>query len=608
MSLIAPAAIAFAVVLPAILLLYFLKIRRPEVPFSSTLLWRKAVRDRQASAPWQRLRFSWLLLLQLLAAATLVAALARPALSAQSTLSGHTIVLLQTSSTMQATDVTPSRFEVARGQVRDLLGKVGPSDRVTLVDLGPRPRIVAAATGDTGPIQQALEGLRPSNGGADLQQALALAASAAVRGQATRLLIFGDGITDRLRAAVSLPFEVDYRRVGVSGENLAITALTISAQQPDRTAVVRLQNFGRERRHADIEWRVDGRLADARAADLDPGAARDLSFSIPAGAGIVQAQLGVGDSLELDNTASGVARSPRTLHVVVVTPGNVFLEHALKLRSDLDVRTILPADYKFDPAVDLYLFDGIAPSPVPATPTWYLNPPQGVFATGAHEGVGGLRAGQAIDPLLQDVDLRDVHVARGSDLRATTFGGRVLLDSTGGPMALVREEPTRAVLFGFDLHASDLPLRTAFPILVDHLAAFLLPESVGPRAYHPDEPVLIAPLAGVSEVRVTNPSGHTETVAHGGGTLAPLAFSDTDALGIYTVEQKRGSEVLRSQFAVDAASERSQIAPRERLDLVASSRSTANRSGSELIEWWPWIAVAALALLSAEWLVFHRGI
>src|SRR6476661_8478371 len=73
-----PAAIAAAISIPALLILYFLKLRRREMPVSSTLLWKKAIQDLQVNAPFQKLRRNLLLLLQLLLLLLLVLALARP--------------------------------------------------------------------------------------------------------------------------------------------------------------------------------------------------------------------------------------------------------------------------------------------------------------------------------------------------------------------------------------------------------------------------------------------------------------------------------------------------------------------------------------------------
>jgi hypothetical protein len=100
-----------------IILMYMLRLRRREMRVSSTLLWEKLVRDREANAPWQRLRRNLLLLLQLLILGALVLALARPFLPTPAIVRGNTVVLLDASASMQAADVAPSRFAAAQAEV-----------------------------------------------------------------------------------------------------------------------------------------------------------------------------------------------------------------------------------------------------------------------------------------------------------------------------------------------------------------------------------------------------------------------------------------------------------------------------------------------------------
>src|SRR5438132_7893340 len=216
MSFLAPAAAILALTLPAIVALYFLKIRRPTRIVPALHLWPNQIRDRQANVPWQRLRPSWLLFLQLLAAAVLVAAAVQPALPAGAALARHSIVLIDASASMQATDVARSRLEVAKRQGNAIVDQLGPTDRMTVIAVGPVARIVASVTGDHDTLHRAVNGVTASNGAADLSAALAMAAGLVRAGDDARAYLFTDGIVQPLRAsfAAGLPFPVEYHRLG----------------------------------------------------------------------------------------------------------------------------------------------------------------------------------------------------------------------------------------------------------------------------------------------------------------------------------------------------------------------------------------------------------
>src|SRR5687768_8531260 len=99
-GLIAPAAAVLSALSIPIILMYMLRLRRVEMQISSNFLWQQLVRDREANAPWQRLRFSWLLLLQLLILLALVIALTRPFAKVESIASNNVVVLLDGSASM----------------------------------------------------------------------------------------------------------------------------------------------------------------------------------------------------------------------------------------------------------------------------------------------------------------------------------------------------------------------------------------------------------------------------------------------------------------------------------------------------------------------------
>ncbi|MGH2348066.1 MAG: BatA domain-containing protein, partial [bacterium] len=99
-----PAGLWLLALLPVIVVLYMLRARRQDLEVSSTLLWQRARTDLAAQRPVRRLDRSVLLLLQLLAVALAAAALSRPQLPLAGGGRG-TVIVLDTSASMQATDV-----------------------------------------------------------------------------------------------------------------------------------------------------------------------------------------------------------------------------------------------------------------------------------------------------------------------------------------------------------------------------------------------------------------------------------------------------------------------------------------------------------------------
>ena len=144
MNFLAPVAFFFAASIPVVIVFYLLKRKRQVKLVSSTLLWQKFLAETQANAPFQKLRNNWLMLFQLLLLALAVFALARPFFLGKAKSSELRVVILDGSASMQATDVSPSRFEVARAEALKLVSALtqgpiavsdGPDDRHFLVPI-----------------------------------------------------------------------------------------------------------------------------------------------------------------------------------------------------------------------------------------------------------------------------------------------------------------------------------------------------------------------------------------------------------------------------------------------------------------------------------------
>ncbi|HLF90200.1 MAG TPA: BatA and WFA domain-containing protein, partial [Anaerolineales bacterium] len=270
MSFLTPLAFLSALLAIPILILYMLKLRRKEVEISSTMLWQMILRDRQANAPWQRLRRNLLLLLQLLILAGLVFALARPAIPIPAVATGSVIVLLDASASMQATDVEPTRFNAALEVVRGVIESLNPDSTMTLILVAEQPEILVTGETDKNILRQALADAHPIQGTADWQAALALAAGAAGREavDATTVIISDGGLPDE--GLPPLPGQVRYVPIGESANNLAVSALALRPASGGPELFARVANYGDTERLAIVSISIDGAFYTAERLQIPP--------------------------------------------------------------------------------------------------------------------------------------------------------------------------------------------------------------------------------------------------------------------------------------------------------------------------------------------------
>src|SRR5690242_8527135 len=195
MGLLAPLALAFVPVLGLIIALYLLRLRRPETPVSSLLLWRALLRDQEANAPWQRLSTSLLLLLQLAIAAVLILALARPWSVAATPGGSNLVIVLDTSASMGATDGPDGRTRLAEAvrQAWDRISALPANGTAALIAAASHAQIASPATSDRAALRRALDALHPIPAPTDLSEALSLAAGVAAASADPEVLVYSDG-------------------------------------------------------------------------------------------------------------------------------------------------------------------------------------------------------------------------------------------------------------------------------------------------------------------------------------------------------------------------------------------------------------------------------
>lgn len=601
MNLASPAAALAFLALPAIAALYFLKSRGPQTGVGSLLCWPRHVTDRQANAPWKRLRGSWLLLVQLLLAAALAFALLRPELVGAAGVGGTTVVMIDGSPSMRATDVAPSRFDAAVSRARRMAGQIGSDGQMAVILLGDHAQLLAGPTNDVRQLRAALDRARPSGQAADLEEGFSVANAVLSGRPAASVILLSDGHAERPVSPLRVAAPFTYESIGTTAENVAIQSMS---RTPGGEIGIRLVNAGRSARALTVEMLADGRLVDVLPVRVGEGSSAEATWSqLPPGTRLLEARLKPGDAFGLDDAAWLVTEAPAPRRALLVTGGNGFLARALGLRENLEVTVVDPARYAPAP-YDLYVFDGFVPPGALPLPALVIAPPSGAgpAPTGQMIDPGELLPANPREPLLDDVSLRDVHVLEAAAVKVPP-DWRVVVAATNGPLLMVQQGQARVAQINFDLHRSDLPLRAAFPILVDNLVSHLLPGGSASQVFPLGEPVGLAGDPDVRSVAVTTPGGRSLTFL----SPLPVTLDDTSEPGVYTVKEQRPEGATITRFVVQLQDpSQSLIAPGNQPSVRRISRP-AGEEPRGTRELWPWMAALGLAALLAETVVFLRS-
>lgn len=485
-----------ALIPPAIIALYFLKLKRQPLAVPSTYLWSRAIEDLHVNSLWQRLRQSLLLLLQLLLIFLLAITLLRPGSKGTELINKRHVFLIDTSASMSASDVGGglTRLDEAKRQVKALIDQMTTNDQAMIITFSSRATPIQSYTSDRRLLRQKVELIEPTVHTSDLSEALRTASGLANPGQT------GDASEGDTNAAEAMPATVyvlsdggfppvtnfslgnltpEYLRIGDDKtlSNVAVVAFGTdrNPDKPDKLEVFgRLENYGREPAKVEASLFVNGALADVAQAEIPgreikegrdkderkieipstPGSA-GVRFELPLSEdlernGVLRLEIATKDSLAADDQAYTIVSAPRPAKILYVTSGNdeamQLALHTEECRRFGEVVTVEPKylgdmDYQkksADGFWDLVIYDKCAPQQMPACNTLFMGarPPGDAWKAAEKQGPPFLTDIDQVHPLTQQMKMDNVKVAEGTPLTGPP-GTTILLDYDVGPLYAV---------------------------------------------------------------------------------------------------------------------------------------------------------------------------
>lgn len=667
MTLLAPEAAitAAAITLPALIVLYLLKLRRRPVRVSTAMFWQAAEQDLQANVPWRWVRPSVLFLLHALILGALVLALGRPALQGGGVSRERVVLMLDCSASMSATDMAggATRLAAAKekaGEIVDGLARSGAS--ACVVTFAGDAAVQVAMTTSRRVLLDGINSARATDQSGDLGAALALVESIArpstseggdSQRPASVLLISDGGFAGngelRARGARVRLVHVGPTGGGTPGaiesashDNVGIVALAARRDADDPGTVrlfARLLNARDRSASLPVTLSLDGNVLERRGVTVPasgeggPGQlAAGFEFLSPRG-GLVMVSLGIQDALSSDNQAALTLPSPAAPAILVAHRHSAADDSRREARAtalallrdaltELRPRTLRVVDEQQLGAIfgsgewrayDLFVgLDAVPPKSVGiasltfgAAPTLAgLTMEESPEASG--EEMQGVLHWERQHPLLRSVPLDSLVISRAVRFRVHPGGERVdeverLAEGGEGPLIVLERESG-----------------------VGHVAvAFALEESNWPLQV--SFPLFLAnavdylTLRGASAVGRAYTTNEPITLAVDSMGRAKIRMDGPEAIEVDPGAVVDGKVTLGplARAGVYVATEGRGVSPIAVSVLDATESSLAERGALEVgsgeavaianespREIWPWFVVAAAGLLALEWVVY----
>jgi hypothetical protein len=663
MSFLAPFWIpltAAGLAVPSLLLFYFLKLRRQEMAVPSTLLWKQAVQDLQVNSPFQRLRNNLLLWLQMIILLLAIFCLWQPVMRMTQTEEKTAILLIDQSASMATEEADGrTRFEIAKENAKTYIDNLDARSKAMIICFAERARVAAPFTTDKQDLRQQIDRLEPTDCASRIAEALELAEAHSTRqvisgrgGDMTpesttepaEMILFSDGRIQDAEGVVLRRGGMLIQRIGEATDNVGIIGLDArrNYERPEELNVfVTIGNFGPQAVTTNVDLTI-GRQRMVSSVNLGPAPPDRVGLlaSQPSGAsaeaadasatnfgsvpfkltyddgGILEVKLARDDALPLDNRAWLVIQPPRSLSVLLVSSGNhYFLKRALDSLPLREVKVVEPEVFEggrktFAPggrlAWDVAIMNGYSPEDLPSGNYMFFSAVpaiKGVQDTGLVENEY-LYDWDDQHPVLRHVVLNYLRVSKWRRIELPEQAVTLVEGETTPVISILSAQGSRFIIVAFDVNHSNWPLRVSFPVFAYNAIRYLS-SSVTYSPSQSVQPGMAASIpvpADAEALKIKRPDGRSDDVAV--GDLRTVYYRDTLRLGVYRIAP---SVEGYPAFAVNLLNAtESNIRPNAGFSVGTEAIAAGTSIRRENRPLWPWLMLAAMAVLLVEWVIYNR--
>lgn len=585
--------------------LYLLDRRRRRVVVSSFRFWRDAHQERHP-LPQRKIQQPWSLLLQILALLCLLAALADIRWTANDFRSLDHVLILDTSSGMQARDGDVTLLDRAKRTAIRYVRSLPSGDRVMVVTSDANPHPSSTFEQESSVVEQSIAGAVAGNTALNLGEALGFARQMLQGREGAGDIVYVGGLWIAGSEVPPIVDEIDNLRVlpvktELRNAYLEKVALKPSEKDPGQwTAYVSVGNRGPAR---DLPIQIMFGGAPVAATRVRTPA--DSSVTVPidfraAASGWVDLRIDVTDSIRADNVARVELPRSAGVRLQICTQARAAFEALMGANPGWSASYESASPCPVAEGVDFVVLDRVAPAgPLSVAALWIQPPASPAWQTRPAAISSSSVSWNAASPMSDGLRVKDL-LLKNVQVMVPATADELIASIEAGPIAIARRGTVPEVAWGFHPLLSEMRFEVTTPLLFANTFRWLAAESAVPDevTISAAGSVLLADLdsAQSGDLQVTDARGNVLPVSRGKDGWQFFAGNT----GLYRVKQ--GHRETMISLTLPEVAGTLWDPPQEKVlaGIPAGAGITAPP------QWWPWLAAAGLLLLLADALWFDR--
>lgn len=596
MKLFNPMSLWFLTLLIPFVAMYILKRKNEEIIIPSSILWKEAVDNLQASTPWEKLRTNILFFLQLLTLLALIFSLTNPFI--QNKFSGYSknIIVIDNSGSMNYKTKSSNKLEESKLEAIKIVDSLSNKSEVTLIKTSPKSEILVSASKNKSEIKNAIKSIDKSNATASNEEVISLIKSIASNEKSLAYHYFTDEnvAIDGVKGKV-ITFDG-------TGDNLVLQNLSATPKKDGIDVISTITNSSKENKAVEVSLYGDDKLLQIKEVNVKGEDSYSLQFDKVLNSVLtLKAEIDVDDGLKEDNSLYTIVNQSSKKKVLMVSERNIFFEKALSIRSDIELfKTTNPEEIKS--GYDIYIYDGVVPKTLPSDGNFlFSNIPKNNEFISLEDSIEGGSANFSKSMVTEYIEGQAFQLATflPINLSGNMQSFIEVDDKVAGALGTINNQ--KVVALSFNIHDSDMPVTHNFPILMNNIANYLSGNNIIKDSdIMCGKDIKISTISNVKNIKVIDSSKNEETFSI---ENPEIIYKNTINPGIYKVVQKTEDKTFENTFSANFPREESLIKSSVKNENVQIVKNEEAISGFSLMT--P-LLIGGVIFMILEWIAYIR--